>query len=192
MKPVNREAAARSIALFLEALGYDQLTGDLAGTPERVAEAFATELLSGEHVDLSALIRAGSGALESKPGLILVRKIAISTVCPHHLLPAIGYADVAYWPTTHVLGLGTVTKLANACARRLSLQEAIGERVVAALMDHGRASGAFCRVELLHTCLSARGSEQAEARLVTVAAAGTLAGSDAATQILLALGSAQA
>lgn len=187
MKSVDRAAAARGIAAFLEALGYDPSDSELVGTPERVTEAFATELLRGERTDLAELVQSGSSEVPAKQhGLVLVRKIAVSTVCPHHLLPAIGHADVAYQPGTRLLGLGTITRLIDACARRLTLQESIAENVVTALREHGRAAGAYCRIELLHTCLVARGSEQTEARLVTSFASGSLAG-NGTNEVLQAL-----
>ena len=67
MKPVDRAAAARAISAFLEALGYDTKSAVLRETPERVAEAFAEELLSGEHVDVAALLLVGS-----EPSLTLI------------------------------------------------------------------------------------------------------------------------
>ncbi len=190
MKPVDREAAARAIASFLDALGYERSSEELAATPDRVAEAFATELLSGERVDLAELVRSGSAPAPTTPqGLVLVRRIAVTAMCPHHLLPAVGHADVAYVPGERLLGLGTITRLVEACARRLTLQESIGVHVVDTLIEFARARGAYCRLQLLHTCLVSRGSDQTEARLITSYAAGSLAGGAAAADLALAFGS---
>jgi GTP cyclohydrolase I len=185
MKPADREAAARAIFAFIEALGYQTSSAELDGTPERVAAAFIDELLIGERTDLAELIRSGSERVHEKPpGLVLVRDIAVTCICPHHLLPAVGRASVAYLPGERLLGLGTVARVVEACARRLSLQESVGENVVQALLGHGGARGAFCKLELLHTCLSARGAEKSEARLVTLAHGGAL--SEPSAQHLLA------
>jgi GTP cyclohydrolase IA len=185
MKPADREAAARAIFAFIEALGYEPGSGELRGTPERVAAAFIDELLIGERSDLAELIRTGSEAVRGKPpGMVLVRDIAVTCICPHHLLPAVGRASVAYLPGERLLGLGTVAHVVDACARRLSLQESVGENVVQALLSHGGARGAFCKLDLLHTCLSARGAEKPEARLVTLAHGGALA--EASAQHMLA------
>lgn len=189
MKPADRDGAARAIEAFLEALGCDSSAPALADTPARVAAAFIDELLQGERVDVGELIRSGSEPVLGKPpGLVLVKDIAITTVCPHHLLPAVGHAAVAYLPGERLLGLGAVARLVDACGRRLALQETVGENVVQALLGHAGARGAFCRIELLHTCLSARGAGRSEARLVTLAQAGELAGPGAAHTLALALG----
>ena len=109
MKPADREGAARAIRAFIEALGYERGAAELEGTPERVAAAFIDELLSGERSDLAELIASGSEALSGKPlGLVLVRDIAVTTICPHHLLPAVGKASVAYLPS---LALASIADL---------------------------------------------------------------------------------
>jgi GTP cyclohydrolase I len=93
-------------------------------------------------------------------------------MCPHHLLPGIGAATVAYLPGDRVVGIGGLARTVDAFARRLTLQETIGEAVVRALLDHAGARGAYCRLELSHACLSARGARQPEAIVVTIARGG--------------------
>ncbi|HET9956985.1 MAG TPA: GTP cyclohydrolase I [Polyangiaceae bacterium] len=194
VRAVNRERATRAIAMFLEALGYDLTREDLIETPNRVVAAYADELLIGDQTDLAGLIVEGSQSLEGEleaapPGLVLVKDITVAAVCPHHLLPALGRASVAYLPGKRLLGLGTVAHVVDACARGLALQESIGERVVQALMTHAGARGALCRLELQHTCMAARGAKQAESQLVTLARGGALAESSSDAELLLAFSS---
>jgi len=184
----DSEGARRAIALFLESLGYDPDEPQLRDTPQRVAEAFASELLRGRTVDVRELLLGGSEVTTASAGLVLVRSIAVVTVCPHHMLPGLGTATVAYLPGERLVGLGTIARLVDACARRLTLQENIGEDVAGALMDHAGARGAYCRLELLHTCMATRGAEQPEARLVTVSRRGALATPEAVGELMLALG----
>jgi GTP cyclohydrolase I len=169
---VDVAAAERAIEAFLRALGYDLSDEDLRETPARVAEAYSADLLSGEGVDLGALVREGSAPLADRVGLVVVRELAVTTVCPHHLLPALGKAVIGYQPG----------------ARLLTLQEGIGDRVVAALMNEGGALGAFCQIELLHGCLAARGPKRHEARMVTLARAGILEDAPALVAALAAPG----
>jgi len=189
MKPIDRKAAERAIADFLRALGHDPADDpELSETPARVTEAFAEELLSGYGVDLEALLAEGSLPTPGRAaGIVVVRDIAMATVCPHHLLPSLGSATVAYRPGDRVLGLGTIARLVDACARRLALQEQIGEAVVDSLVKLGSARGAFCQITLRHSCLSARGSRQADATVRTQAAAGELASGDGARALDLIL-----
>ena len=74
---MNREAAARAIEAFLRALGRDPgREPELAGTGERVAKAWADELLAGYAVDVDALL-AGS-VLAGSSGLVVVRDIPVA------------------------------------------------------------------------------------------------------------------
>ena len=174
MERIDRARAERAVREFLLALGRDpDGEAELSGTPARVVEAYANELLTGYAVDVAALLTDGEALVEaSLSGFIALRGIAVSTICPHHLLLSHGTATVAYRPGKRLFGLGTLAKLVSAYARRLSLQETIGEQVVEALVEHGGARGAFCEVRLVHGCLVARGAKQSSSELVTTARRG--------------------
>ncbi|MBN2192776.1 MAG: GTP cyclohydrolase I [Polyangiaceae bacterium] len=177
---VDRAAAACALADFLRALGHDPSQDpELASTPARVTAAFADELLAGYAVDIGDLIRSGTcartGRVADDP--VTVQGIHVTTICPHHLLPAHGAATVTYLPGDAFLGIGVIARLVDALARRLTLQEAVARNVVDALMDSAGARGAYCRIELTHTCLTCRGARQTNARVVVTARAGALAGS---------------
>jgi GTP cyclohydrolase I len=190
---IDREAAERAISDFLRALGHDpKKNPELDETPARATDAFANELLGGYDVDVRALIEGGSSPIAARSdahrhGIVAVRDIAVATVCPHHLLPALGTATVAYRPGKLLLGLGVIAHVVDAYARRLTMQEAIGERVVEALLEAGGARGAYCALDLTHSCLSARGARQNAAVVRTVATGGDLAGPDAVAELSLAL-----
>jgi GTP cyclohydrolase IA len=173
---IDRARAERAVREFLVALGRDpDRDPDLAGTPARVVEAYADELLGGYGVDVAALLAQGEMVGEAKlSGLIALKGISVSTVCPHHLLLSHGSASVVYRPGTRLFGLGTLAALVGAYARRLSLQESLGENVVQALVEHGGARAAYCEVRLVHGCLVARGAREAATELVTTARRGDL------------------
>lgn len=183
---VDRARAERAVREFLLSFGQDpEENPDLLGTPARVVEAYEADLLSGYGVDVPALLGEGQAVAPAQSsGFISLSGIALSTICPHHLLLSNGVATVAYRPGTRLFGLGTLAALVNAYARRLSLQESIGESVVRALCEHGGALGAYCEVRLVHGCLVARGSRQTGTELVTTARCGQV---DAA-ELALALG----
>ena len=95
---------------------------------------------------------------------------------------------MVYLPGSLLLGIGTITALVDTFARRLTLQEAIGQNVVSTLVEHAGARGAYCELELEHSCLRARGERQARALVRSCARAGEFANRDALTEIALALG----
>lgn len=172
---VDRRRAAQAIEEFLRALGHE-IEGDLKGTGERVADAWSDDLLEGEAIDAAAVLREGTiEASRHERGLVVVRGIAVTTMCPHHLLPGHGTGVVAYLPGTRVAGIGTVAHVLDALARRLTLQERIGGQLVELLVGELGARGALCQLSLTHTCLISRGERKAGAVVDTLAVAGVFA-----------------
>jgi GTP cyclohydrolase I len=170
-RPPDRDAAASAIDAFLRALGRDpDREPELVGTGARVAAAYADELLSGYGVDVDGLL--AQAVFAGRSDLVVVRDIPVSTMCPHHLLPATGVATVAFAPEEHLVGVGTVTRVLDAFARRLIVQEEVGERTVAALQKHLAPRWSACRLTMVHACMTARGERTHGARVETVALAG--------------------
>ena len=87
---------------------------------------------------------------------------------------ALGTALVAYAPGDRVVGFGSLTRALDALAHRLTLQERIGQELVAAMMDGLGARGAACVLRMRHGCLAARGPRH-HGLVETVATAGSLA-----------------
>ncbi len=170
-----RQAAAQAIEAFLRAIGYE-ISGELVGTGRRVADAWVDELVCGEGSDAAAILRAGALDMGSGPhSVVVLRDVAIATMCPHHLLPSHGRATIGYLPARLAAGLGAIAQAADACSRRLCLQESLGEAIVSALTRGLEAHGAFCKLELVHTCFSARGERQAGSIVETLSLRGVFA-----------------
>ena len=168
---MDREAAARAIDAFLRALGRDpEREPELVGTAARVAAAYADELVAGYGIDVDALL--APAVFAGRSDLVIVRDVPVATTCPHHLMPGIGVATVAFAPDEHLVGVGTVARVLDAFARRLTLQEEIGERTVAALQKHLAPRWSACRITLGHSCMTARGERTHGARVETLALAG--------------------
>lgn len=171
--PVDPAAARAAIAALLRAVGAPvDHDPELRETPDRVTEMYLRELLDGYRADVRALLSEG-GPAES-PGLVLLTDIRFTFVCPHHLLPSMGHAHVAYLPGPRVVGLGTIVKVLEAFAHRLVLQETLGQQVADALCEHLGARGAAVVIRATHACLSARGHAQRDAAVITNAFAGAM------------------
>lgn len=170
MSEPDLDRAAAAIEAFLRAIGAPEGDPELVGTGRRVAEAFVHDLLSGYAAD-PAQILAETTATRA-PGMVLVTRIPTTAMCPHHLLPATGVVHVGYEPTERVAGLGAIARLVQCHARRLVLQEDLGQRVVDDLVMHLGARAAGCIVDLAPTCMIVRGGRQHGARAITTAFAG--------------------
>jgi len=168
---MNLDAAARAIDAFLRALGHDpERDPALVGTGARVATAFAEELFAGYAVDVDALL--SHSVFAGRSDLVVVRDMPVVTTCPHHLMPAIGEATLAFAPDEHLVGIGTASRVIDAFARRLSLQEEIGQRTVSAFQKHLAPRWVACRITLSHACMTTRRECTKGARVETLAVAG--------------------
>lgn len=175
--PADRARAAEAIAAFLDAIGHAPSSDpELSATPERVANAWVDELLDGYDVDVAELLADESCSVGAvSPGLVAVRDVAVTTVCPHHLLPSRGLGSVVYEPGARLAGIGTIARVVVAYARRLTLQESIGANVASALVSVLGARGAACRLVFVHECMASRGERQPGARVESISFAGTFA-----------------
>jgi GTP cyclohydrolase I len=68
--------------------------------------------------------------------------------------------------------VGTVVRVVQALARRLVLQEELGEQVVDVLARNLRPTWAACRLTLAHGCMIARGERAHRARIETISLRG--------------------
>ena len=186
--PIDRTAAANAIDAFLRAIGRDpRQEPELVGTGARVTDAYVDELCAGYAVDTRALL-AASAIPGASPGLVIVRDIPITTMCPHHLLPASGTATVAMNARDRLVGLGTLASLVDAHARRLTLQERIGEAVVADIEAVLEPYWVGCRIVLVHGCMVARGERAIGSRVETTALRGATGESEARAHAALGTG----
>jgi GTP cyclohydrolase I len=149
----------------------------LLATPHRVAEAYA-EFFAGVGVDPVPLLRdelATQDAPEHRGEIVLLRDIALRSICEHHLLPFTGVAHVAYLPDERLVGLGSIVRAVETLASRPQLQERLGDDIVAALDAALAPLGTLVVIDARHGCVTSRGSRQADSTTVTVAASGALA-----------------
>jgi GTP cyclohydrolase IA len=168
---VDKQAAARAIEAFLKALGRDPAQdAELAETGNRVANAFADDLLDGYRVDVEALVAGNT--IHGRTELVVARDLSVATVCPHHLMVASGLATVAFAPDEKLIGVGTLAAVVDAFAHRLTLQERVGEQVVAAIARGIAPRWVACKLVLSHACMTARGERKHGARIETFAYAG--------------------
>ncbi|MDX2025821.1 GTP cyclohydrolase I FolE [Microcella sp.] len=177
MAPIDTGRIEAAIAEILAAIGEDPQRPGLVATPHRVAEAYA-EFFAGVGVDPVPLLRdelATQDAPEQRGEIVLLRDIALRSICEHHLLPFTGVAHVAYLPAERLVGLGSVVRAVETLASRPQLQERLGDDIVAALDAALAPLGTLVVIDARHGCVTSRGSRQAESTTVTVAASGALA-----------------
>jgi len=163
------ESSLREIFSFL---GEDPDREGLKETPKRMIKSWKRifEGYNKKPEDLLTFFYAEGDI--PKEQIILLKDIEFFSTCEHHFLPFTGKAHVAYIPTDRIIGISKLARLVEMYARRLQIQERIGNQVVDAIMTHLGAKAAACIIESKHLCMSCRGVEKHEASMVTSALRG--------------------
>lgn len=161
-----------AVSSLIEASRLDVTHKDFARTPARVANLWLEHFLAGYSRD-PADILGDPVEGEAPTELVVLRDLPFHGMCPHHLLPYIGKATVAYLPGKQLLGFGRVGQLVECFTRRLTLQERACSDVVDALMNHIDARGAGCVMVGEHACLRIP-ERRHDAQVVTAAFRGEL------------------
>ena len=161
----DTEDLAANVHRMLMALGEDPEREGLQRTPQRVAKALR-DLTSGYRVDIDKLINGALFDVEYSE-MVLVKDIAIYSLCEHHLLPFFGKASVAYIPNRKIVGLSKIPKIVQVFARRLQVQERMTNQIAQMLMEKLQPMGVGVVIEARHLCMEMRGAHSILSPTVT-------------------------
>jgi GTP cyclohydrolase I len=168
MAEPDHERAVRAVHDLLEALGIDGATESMARTPERVASMYE-EFLTPPEFSVTTFPNEGD-----YDELVIVRDIAFSSLCEHHLMPFTGVAHVAYLPGARIVGLSKLARVVELYARRLQVQERMTTQIADWLEAELEPQGVGVVVEAEHLCMTVRGVRKPGARTITSAVRGML------------------
>lgn len=166
------EVAAHYKAI-LELLGEDVDREGLRKTPVRAAKAmlYATKGYREreEEVMNKALFEAPGS------GMVIVKDVEFYSLCEHHILPFFGTLSIGYIPKGKIVGLSKIARLTDMYARRLQVQERLGDEIADAIC---RSVGCddvaiLCRAQ--HLCMKMRGVEKQNSETVTFVTRGRFA-----------------
>jgi GTP cyclohydrolase IA len=164
---------------MLEFIGEDPNREGLRDTPLRIMKSWK-EIYSGYGKDPQDLLTTFTET-NGYSQLVLLKDIEIYSTCEHHMLPFFGKAHVAYIPDGRVIGISKLARLVDIYAKRLQIQERIGEQVTNALMEFLKPKGAACIIEASHMCMKMRGCSKQNSTMCTSSLKGVFL-SDIATR----------
>ncbi len=157
------EAAVR---ILIAATGDDPHREGLVDTPARVARAYR-EWFAGYACEPARLLDRVFTEAEGYDETVLLRSIPLVSTCEHHLAPISGVAHVAYRPDGRVVGISKLSRLVEAYARRLQLQERLTRQIAGTLDEVLKPRGVAVIIEASHGCMSTRGVRQHGVSMVT-------------------------
>ena len=178
--PIDTERVERAVREILEAIGEDPERDGLLRTPARIAHMYE-EIFAGIHEDPSHHLTVTFEANHDE--MVMVRDIAVTSVCEHHLVPFAGRAHVAYIPGNdgRITGLSKIARLVDGFAKRPQVQERLTTQIADALVDTLDPAGVLVMIEAEHFCMSMRGVKKPGSLTITSAVRG-LFKSNAATR----------
>lgn len=168
MLPNSRKSAdplEDVVRQMLKNLGEDPEREGLLKTPERVARSLRF-LTKGYETDPREVIN-GAKFTEKYNEMILVKDIAIYSLCEHHLLPFWGKCHVAYIPSEKIIGLSKIARLVEIFARRLQVQERMTTQIAKVIEESLAPLGVAVVIEAEHLCMQMRGVQKPGSSAVT-------------------------
>ena len=156
----------RAVRTLIAATGEDPDREGLSETPARVARAWR-EWFAGYAIDPASLLARTFSEANGYAETIALRSIPLVSTCEHHLARITGVAHIAYRPTDRVVGISKLSRLVDAFARRLQLQERLTVQIASTLNEVLKPRGVAVVIEASHGCMSSRGVNQHGVSMVT-------------------------
>lgn len=180
----NIERLITGLLFQIEDHSSPTLRQGLQDTPSRVAKAYAT-WFGGYDVDIAELFKVFEDGAEGTNELVIVRDIPVYSHCEHHMAPIIGRATVGYVPNGKIVGLSKLSRVVDAFARRLQVQERLTNQIADAVYEHLNAKAVCVYIDARHMCMESRGVKQScGSSTVTKAFRGATAGEYSGVQAL--------
>ena len=170
---INKELIEESIRNIIIALGDDPDREGLIDTPKRVAKMYE-EVFEGMNYTNDEIADMFNKTFDedyyddNSQDVVVVKDIEIFSYCEHHL--ALMYdmkVSVAYVPNGKVIGLSKIARIADMVAKRLQLQERIGNDIAEIITKVTGSEDVAVFIEGSHSCMTARGLRNYPARTQT-------------------------
>jgi GTP cyclohydrolase I len=162
----TREEAQAAVRTLIAFAGDDPEREGLVETPKRVVDAYE-ELYGGYREIPADVLDRTFSEIGKYDDFVLVRDIAFSSHCEHHMMPFMGKAHIAYKPVERVVGLSKLARLVDVYARRLQTQEHMTSQIATAIEEILNPRGVAVMLEAEHMCMSVRGVEKPGSSTIT-------------------------
>jgi len=175
---VDKPLLEEHVRALLLAIGEDVDRDGLKDTARRVADMYE-EIFAG--IGKNPVDEIDVLFEENHDEMVMVKDIALYSVCEHHLVPFVGQAHVAYIPNTkgQITGLSKLVRLVDVVAKRPQVQERMTMQIADALEEALQPRGVLVVIEAEHLCMSMRGVRKPGTLTVTSAVRGLFRKNDA-------------
>ncbi|MGY0020476.1 GTP cyclohydrolase I [Streptomyces sp. cg35] len=165
---------------LLKEIGEDPDRDGLRQTPERFARWWR-EFVDYDPGTIDTLFETTTTSQ-----MVVVSDIRVWSLCEHHLLPFNCSIDIAYRPTSRLLGLSKFARVAHRHAHRLQVQERLVTGIAQEVADVTGARDVAVLAKGEHLCMTMRGIKTS-AEMTSTAFLGAFGDDSALRGELLAL-----
>ncbi len=169
---MDTKAIEEHVLGILKAIGEDPEREGLRETPQRVAQMLE-ELLEGiaySNHDIAQMFgKTFTNECEyDSENAVVMKDITVFSFCEHHM--ALMYdmkVNVAYVPRDKVLGLSKIARICDMAAKRLQLQERLGQDIASIVAEAADTPDVAVAISGCHSCMTARGIRNTSSKTIT-------------------------
>lgn len=162
----SREKAEEAVRTLIAYAGDDPEREGLRETPRRVTSAY-DEFFSGYGECPIDVLSRTFDEVAGYDDIVMLRNIELHSHCEHHMIPFIGKAHIAYFPTDRVVGISKLARVVEVFARRLQTQETMTAQIAETIDRVLKPKGVAVMIEAVHQCMSIRGVRKPDVATIT-------------------------
>jgi GTP cyclohydrolase I len=162
----SQDEAEEAIRVLLRWIGEDTDRAGLRRTPTRVASAY-DDWFAGYATDPYALLGSSFQEVKDYKRIVTLCDVRFSSHCEHHMAPIIGRIHLAYLPDQRLAGISKLVRVVEAFTKRLQVQERLTAEIAQCINDTLEPKGVAVVVEAQHQCMTTRGVNKTDVRMVT-------------------------
>ncbi|SNZ08470.1 GTP cyclohydrolase I FolE [Cohaesibacter gelatinilyticus] len=165
-KRPSRQEAEAAVRTLIEWIGDNPDREGLLDTPARFVKAYE-EVYRGYREDPVEPLKRTFKEVNGYKDMVLLRDVEFFSACEHHMVPFVGKAHIAYYPSDGVVGLSKLARVIDTYARRLQTQETMTAQIIEVIEKTLNPRGIALMIEAEHMCMSMRGVQKKGVSTVT-------------------------
>ncbi len=166
VKRPSREEAEEAVRTLIAWAGDDPAREGLLDTPKRVVKAYS-EFFSGYAEDPADELSRVFEDVKGYDDIVMLRDIDLISHCEHHIIPFIGVAHIAYYPTEAVVGISKLARVVDIYAHRMQTQETMTSQIAGCIDKALKPHGTAVMIDAVHQCMSIRGVKKKDVSTIT-------------------------
>ena len=163
---ISRDEAEAAVRTLIGWLGEDPDRPGIRRTPTRVIDAFG-DWFAGYSMDPREILGSSWQQVRDYNRIVTLLDIDFASHCEHHMAPFIGRIHLAYLPNERLAGISKLARVVEAYSKRLQVQERLTAEIANCINEILEPRGVAVIVEAQHQCMTTRGIDKPNIKMVT-------------------------